>query len=264
MAFRVVRNTADGVPPVRSGDRGRVSGDREGLSARSGRGRADPLPVWTRAPGGNARTSSPATGRHRTWNPRCAPTAAGTSADWQRPPATCHYVQALLLRFRALSQPELVSGLAGQPLSPLGLAPAAQPTRPAGAFVRSSKFATLVFEHMGKGDVVGTPGEPEDVEEQFPGWHAWNVQTVPETRRPASYICNEGFRHDPPARGGQLYLHPRYEAGPRLGLEAPRAPGELGPFLCDLGSPCCESRAGPLLASRGDLSVIRTRRQAGE
>jgi hypothetical protein len=22
---------------------------------------------------------------------------------------------------------------------------------------------------------VGTPGEPEDVEELFPGWHAWNV-----------------------------------------------------------------------------------------
>jgi hypothetical protein len=39
---------------------------------------------------------------------------------------------------------------------------------------------------------VRTPGEPEDVEEQFPGWHAWNVQSVPETRRPASYICNEG------------------------------------------------------------------------
>lgn len=60
---------------------------------------------------------------------------------------------------------------------------------------------------------MGTPGEPEDVKEQFPGWHAWNVQTVLETRRPASNICNEGFRHDPPVRAGQLYLHPRYEAG---------------------------------------------------
>lgn len=27
-----------------------------------------------------------------------------------------------------------------------------------------------------KGDAVDTPGEPEDVEVEFPGWHAWNVR----------------------------------------------------------------------------------------
>jgi hypothetical protein len=110
---------------------------------------------------------------------------------------------------------------------------------------------------------VGTPGEPEDVEEQFPGWHAWNVQTVPETRRPASYICNEGFRHDPPARAGQLYLHPRYEAGLRLGPEAPRAPGELVHFSA-ISALHVASLAPDPCWRPGDLSVIRTRRQAGE
>ena len=67
-AFRPARNGTDGVPrgPERGGwrsagpepvDRGRVSGDREGLPARPGRGRADPLPVRSRTPGGTHRSA---------------------------------------------------------------------------------------------------------------------------------------------------------------------------------------------------------------
>ena len=78
MAFRVVRNTADGVPPARSGDRGRVSGDREGLPARPGRGRADPLPVRSRTPGGTHRPA------HHRWLP--AAIGPGTPAARQRQP----------------------------------------------------------------------------------------------------------------------------------------------------------------------------------
>jgi hypothetical protein len=36
-------------------------------------------------------------------------------------------------------------------------------------------FDTFSLECTDKGDAVDAPGEPEDVEEQFPGWHAWNV-----------------------------------------------------------------------------------------
>ena len=51
------RNPADGVPPARTGDRERVSGDREDLPARPGRGRADPLPVRPWTPGGTHRSA---------------------------------------------------------------------------------------------------------------------------------------------------------------------------------------------------------------
>ena len=76
-AFRVVRNTADGVPPARSGGRGRVSGDREGLPARSGRGRADPLPVRPRTPGGTHRPA------HHRWLPAAIGPGTPAARQWQ-------------------------------------------------------------------------------------------------------------------------------------------------------------------------------------
>jgi hypothetical protein len=37
-------------------------------------------------------------------------------------------------------------------------------------------FVTFFIKHSDKGGAVDTSGDPEGVEEQFPGWHAWNVR----------------------------------------------------------------------------------------
>jgi hypothetical protein len=36
-------------------------------------------------------------------------------------------------------------------------------------------FATFILERKDQGEAVEKPGELEDVEDEFPGWHAWNV-----------------------------------------------------------------------------------------
>ena len=78
MAFR--RPVAEKVPVrlFQVAGRGRVSGDREGVPARPGRGRAHPLPVRPRTPGGTHRSA------HHRWLP--PPGRPGAPAAREREP----------------------------------------------------------------------------------------------------------------------------------------------------------------------------------
>jgi hypothetical protein len=53
--------------------------------------------------------------------------------------------------------------------------PAAAIDMPGRCFCSIPGVCYISLERTDKGDAVDAPGEPEDVEEQFPGWHAWNV-----------------------------------------------------------------------------------------